>query len=111
MEFSINKENGAIVLALKGSLLADVQSKDILQNVSEAIQEGDVKIAVDMHELKFINSSGLGMLLTLMMKARKSGGDVVLVNTPEQVINLLAITKLTGSFRLFESLPEAISAL
>jgi anti-sigma B factor antagonist len=111
MEYTINKENNAQVLALKGSLLADVQTKEILQSASELIQNGEVNFVVDLKDLKFINSSGLGMLLTLLTKARKSGGEVVLANIPEQVSNLLVITKLTAIFKAGETVEEAISQL
>jgi anti-sigma B factor antagonist len=99
------------VLALKGSLLADVQTKEILQSASDLIQNGEANFVVDLKDLKFINSSGLGMLLTLLTKARKSGGEVVLANIPEQVSNLLLITKLTNIFKTGESVDEAITQL
>ena len=111
MEYTINKEKNVRVLALKGSLLADVQTREILQSASDLIQHGEANFVVDLKDLKFINSSGLGMLLTLLTKARKSGGEVVLANIPEQVSNLLLITKLTNIFKTGESVDEAITKL
>lgn len=107
MDFSITTEDKINILSLKGSLLADVQSRDILQAVTNQIQEGTVNFIIDLSELKFINSSGLGMLLTCLTKARKAGGDLVLANVPEQVSNLLSITKLTEVFTTVDSLEEA----
>jgi anti-sigma B factor antagonist len=107
MDYTINKHDNYLVLELKGSLLADVQSKEILQNASEHIQNGDANFVIDLKDLKFINSSGLGMMLTLLTKSRKSGGDVVLANVPEQVNNLLVMTKLTAIFKSGESIEEA----
>jgi anti-sigma B factor antagonist len=111
MDFTINKEHGVLVLALKGSLLADVQSKEILQAASDYIQNNETKFVVDLKDLKFINSSGLGMMLTLLTKTRKSGGDVALANVPEQVNNLLVITKLTAIFKTGDSVEEAVKLL
>lgn len=98
MEYNIKKVQNANVIELKGSLLADVQSKEILDEVTNLIQENQPNFVVDLSELKFINSSGLGMLLTCLTKARKAGGDVVLAAIPEQVSNLLVITKLNAIF-------------
>ncbi len=109
MDFTINAEKNLSVVTLKGSLLADVQTREILDKVSGLVQEGKVNFIVDMGLLKFINSSGLGMLLTCLLKARKSGGDLVLINVPEQVSNLLNITKLASVFSIAESLEEAKS--
>lgn len=107
MDFSITTEKDINVLALKGSLLAEVQSRDILQAVTNQIQDGKVNFILDLSELKFINSSGLGMMLTCLTKARKAGGDLILANLPEQVSNLLTITKLTNVFSQADSVEEA----
>lgn len=111
MEYTIEKKNKVQVLHLKGSLLADIQTKEILQTVTDLIQQGEKYFIIDLKDLKFINSSGLGMLLTILTKARKSGGDVALAHIPEQVNNLLVITKLTSIFKSGESVEEAIHAL
>ena len=107
MDFSIGQNGNSTVLILKGSLLADVQTREILDKVSSLVQEGKVNFIVDMAQLKFINSSGLGMLLTCLLKARKNRGDLILANVPEQVSNLLNITKLSSVFTIAESFNEA----
>ena len=109
MDFTINTTDDIALLTLKGSLLADVQTREILDKVSALIQSGKVNFVVDLSELKFINSSGLGMLLTCLLKARKNRGDLILANVPEQVSNLLSITKLTKVFTTAESVEEAKS--
>ncbi|HXH20049.1 MAG TPA: STAS domain-containing protein [Chitinophagales bacterium] len=106
MDFTITQDDKVSVLTLKGSLLADVQTKEILEKVSALVQEGKVNFVVDMGQLKFINSSGLGMLLTCLLKARKNRGDLILANVPEQVSNLLNITKLNSVFSIVESVKE-----
>lgn len=107
MDFTITQDGNVNILALKGSLLADVQTREILEKLSALVQEGKVNFVVDMGQLKFINSSGLGMLLTCVLKTRKNRGDLVLANVPEQVTNLLNITKLAAVFTSFESVAEA----
>ncbi len=110
MDFSIEQQGEVSVISLHGSLLADVQTKDVLHTVTTLIDEQKVKFVVDLKELKFINSSGLGMLLTCLTKARKVGGDVILANVPEQVSNLLVITKLNSIFQVKDSLAEAVKS-
>ena len=109
MEFTITTENNIATITLKGSLLADIQSRDILEQVTNSIQDGNSNFIVDLSELKFINSSGLGLLLTCLTKARKAGGELILANIPEQVSNLLMITKLTDVFISADSLEDAKS--
>jgi anti-sigma B factor antagonist len=107
MDFTITPDGNVNILTLKGSLLADVQTKEILEKLSALVQEGKVNFIVDMSQLKFINSSGLGMLLTCVLKTRKNRGDLVLANVPEQVTNLLNITKLASVFTSVETVEEA----
>ena len=111
MEYSIRKENNINIVSLKGSLLAEVQTKGGLVTISELIENGSVNFVMEMDELKFINSSGLGMLLTSLTKARKAGGDVVLSNINEQIKNLLVVTKLTAIFTTVNGVEEGVSAL
>lgn len=109
MDYKIESNDNINVITMEGSLLADIQSRDILQKVTDFINDEKVNFVIEMSELKFINSSGLGMLLTCLTKARKAGGEVVLANVPEQVNNLLVITKLNSIFNTAESLEEALA--
>ncbi|GIV34262.1 MAG: anti-sigma factor antagonist [Chitinophagales bacterium] len=111
MECIIKSEGEATVIGLKGSLLADIQAKEVLDKISALIQEGKVHFIIDLSQLKFINSSGLGMLLTCLLKARKNGGEMVLIQVPEQVSNLLHITKLAPVFKIAETAEEARTML
>lgn len=108
MDFALDQQGNVTVITLKGSLLADVQTKDILHHVTTMIESGKTQFVVEMKDLKFINSSGLGMLLTCLTKARKAGGDVILANVPEQVSNLLVITKLNSIFKTADDLKAAL---
>lgn len=108
MDYSIETKDGVNIINMEGSLLADIQSRDILQKVTDLIQDGNAQFIMEMSELKFINSSGLGMLLTCLTKARKAGGDVILANIPEQVSNLLVITKLNSIFSTADSLEDGL---
>lgn len=109
MDFLVNQQDDVTVITLKGSLLADVQTKDILHNVTGMIEKGKHNFVVNLSDLKFINSSGLGMLLTCLTKARKVGGDVILVNVPEQVSNLLVMTKLNSIFQTADSVEKGLA--
>jgi anti-sigma B factor antagonist len=58
-----------------------------------------------------INSSGIGVFITLLTKARKKEGDVVIVNPSSYISNLLMITKLNSIFQIFDSTNEALEML
>jgi len=108
MEFNIQKEGDIGIVEMDGSLLAEVQTREFLEHFSEAVQNGTSRFIIDLGQTKFINSSGLGMLLTCLTKARKAGGDVVLADISEQLSNLLVMTKLNSIFTVAGSVDEAI---
>ena len=61
--------------------------------------------------MKFINSTGLSVLINILTKSKNAGGDMVIVSIPEQLSNLLVITKLTDVFPQAATKEEAIASL
>jgi anti-sigma B factor antagonist len=66
---------------------------------------------VDIAKIRFINSSGIGVLITILTKFRNKGGEVVLVKPSEQLKKLLIITKLNSIFTVVEDKEAAINQL
>jgi anti-sigma B factor antagonist len=64
---------------------------------------------IDISQLRYINSSGIGVLITLLTKFRNKGGEVYLMNPSESVRKLLAITKLNAIFQVIRKEEEAIA--
>lgn len=110
MDYTINQQNNVWVVSINGSLLALVEDheRELLDDVTDKIKEGYNKFVIDLQNIKFVNSSGLGILLTCLTKARRAGGDVVLANIPDPVNNLLKITKLDI---VFTSAPDRNAAV
>ena len=92
---------------LTGSLIGENDGMPVLNHFSERCEDGMKNFIVDLSGMKHINSSGLGVLITLLTRARKKGGEVVLVNPSEYIRNLLLITKLNSIFRIFSDATEA----
>jgi anti-sigma B factor antagonist len=104
------KEN-CLLLTLNGDLIGENSGIEILEVVSDAINENVVAIAVDLEHVRYMNSSGLGVLITLLTKVKNKQGEVVVVNPSEQIKKLLQITKLSDVFKSFDTEAEAIQAL
>ncbi|MCB0479746.1 MAG: STAS domain-containing protein, partial [Crocinitomicaceae bacterium] len=76
---------------------------------SEQLENGMKNFVIDLADLQHINSSGLGVLITLLTKARKVGGEVTLSNPSTYINNLLLITKLNTIFQIHPTKEKAIS--
>jgi anti-sigma B factor antagonist len=66
---------------------------------------------VDIAQVRYMNSTGIDVLITLLTKFRNKGGEIVIINPSEQVKKLLIITKLNAIFHLAGSTEEAIEVL
>jgi len=111
MTFSYKQLDDIGIYQLSGNLIGEHDGVPIVESFNEILEEDQIrKIIIDLGELKHINSSGLGVLITLLSKARKVGGELFLSNPSNYVKNLLIITKLNTIFSTYTSIEEATKA-
>ena len=109
--YQIKNEQRIELLILSGELIDKNQATDLLAEIEVKLQEGNNKIAIDLSDLKYMNSSGLNVLIQLLTKTRTAGGDSVIFNVGKKVNDLLVITKLNTLFKVVDSKTEAINVL
>ncbi len=111
MTYSHSLQNNISIFELEGSLLGD-NERDALVNDFINYLNQDVKyFLMDLSKLKHINSTGLGIFITLYTKVRGKGGEMVICNPNVTISNLLAITKLNSVFNIAENRDSAINKL
>lgn len=96
------------VFRLHGNMIGETDGMPLAEAFNEQLEDGYLHFILDLSELKHINSSGLGVFITLLTKARKKDGDVVIVNPSQNIRNLLMITKLNSIFFLYDSVEAAL---
>lgn len=111
MDFTSKDQDDIFILSLNGNLIGEDAGSGILETSNEAINRGMILCLIDIEHVKYINSSGIGVLITLLTKFRNKGGEVVIVKPSEHVNKLLIITKLTAIFKIADSTEEAIKEL
>ncbi len=104
-------KDGVLVISLEGNLLGENTNGPVMEMIKQSIEAGSNKILFNLGEMKFINSTGLGMLLTAVTKSRNAGGELALCCLPEQMKKLLQITKLESVFKTYADEAAAISFL
>lgn len=109
MEFEFSESNGICILELSGNLIGENDGMPLNDTFNEKVEDGTKNFLVDLTNLQHINSSGLGVLITLLTRARKRGGEMVLVNPSEYIRNLMMITKLNTIFKVYPSREEAMA--
>ncbi len=111
MNFSSEITSDILTINLSGDLIGEDNGFNLLELVNDAISQGVIKCTIDISDLRYINSSGIGVLITILTKFRNKGGEVYLVKPSENVKKLLIITKLNAIFNVASSEEEAIKGL
>lgn len=111
MKFDITTEEDIVYFSLSGDLIGEEKGLEVIEEATRQIEEGKRKCIIDISELRYINSSGIGILITLLTKFRNKEGEVCLLRPSENVKKLLIITKLNAIFNVAETKEEAIKQL
>jgi len=102
LRMSTRSVEGVLVVDCSGRLMFGEESASLRENVKKALAESP-KVVLNMHEVNYIDSGGLGTLVSLYTTARNAGGAVKLASLSQRVGDLLQITKLLTIFEVFES--------
>lgn len=111
LDYKIVDENKVQILFLSGELIDKNQANDLITHVNELLEAGNHKFIIDLTDLKYMNSSGLNVLIQLLTKTRNNGGDSVICNVSKKVNELLIITKLNTLFKVAENKEAAMKLL
>ena len=109
MSFGIHKEGEVCVVSVEGQLIVG-NRQELKQKVLDEIERGERKFLVDFSQTGYIDSSGLGVLVSLSKKIREHGGELRLTNLNEDLKTLFELTKLDTLFQIAESRERALDS-
>ncbi len=109
MGFEVNKEGDVTVLDVEGQLIVG-NRQELKQKVLDELESGEKRFLIDFDRTGYIDSSGLGVLVSLSKKIREQGGELRLANLNEDLRTLFELTKLDTLFRIADSREEALSS-
>ncbi|MGD8780769.1 MAG: STAS domain-containing protein [Ignavibacteria bacterium] len=110
MKIKQNEKYGAAVLELRGNVMGGPETQDFSDILHGLLEEDKKNVVIDLGNVKFMNSSGLGMLISGFTTMKNGGGMMKLANATEKINSLLVITKLITIFENFESVDEAVES-
>jgi len=109
MTFEATKENDVLVLDIDGQLIVGNRQK-FKDKVLKELESGERKFLIDFANTGYIDSSGLGVLVSLSKKIREQGGELRLANLNEDLRTLFELTKLDTLFHIVDSRQEALES-
>jgi anti-sigma B factor antagonist len=108
LNVTVRKTDKAAVVAVAGEV--DVYTSPLLQErLVEVLRGGSSSIVLDLSAVTFLDSTGLGVLITGLKRCRSADGDLVLVTTQPNVLKVLEITGLNDVFQIYELVDDAIA--
>lgn len=105
--FSKNLESDELLIKIEGEV--DVYTSiDLKKEITKLIEEGQNNIIIDLENVNYMDSSGLGVLVALLKELKKIGGELKLINLPVSVKKIFDLTRLTKFFDIYNNLEDAI---
>lgn len=109
MEFAVEHQvdNDVAIVRVTGEI--DVfSSPQLREMLLEVIENGNLHLVIDLADVSFLDSTGLGVLVGIFHRLRARNGSMAFVGANERVRRVFHVTQLTKIFVLCDSLPEAV---
>ena len=107
LQVEAEQRGPVLIVTIKGSV-GIVEAETLGRKLEELAAKQLPTMVLDLSEMDFICSSGLGAIISAYLKSRRHNGETRLVNPVPPVRELLETTRLTKLFPIYESLAEAI---
>ena len=105
----ITDNNGVCIVKSESQRLTSANSKELKTFLEKPIQSG-AKIVFDLSNIDFIDSSGLGAILTVQRESQMKGGDVRLADLSSPVLTLFRLTRMFRIFDIYPNLNAAVAS-
>ena len=104
------RNQSVTILDLKGNIRIGEGNVELHNILRFLVEKGEKKILLNLADVSYIDSSGLGELVAGFTTLQKNGGEMKLLNLTKRVSELMVITKLLTVFDIYESETEAVES-
>lgn len=111
-ELSVSERDNCKIFHMVGRLMDQKEADHMMQVLEKELGERrDLNVLLDMSLLQYMNSTGLNILISVLTRTRRSGGDVLISGMSTGVRQLFMVTKLDTVFTIKGSVDEALATL
>ena len=110
MKLATREVNGVTIVDLSGKITLGEGGMTLREEVRKLLADGSKKIVLNLGEVNYIDSSGLGELVSAYTAVKNAGGELKLLNLTSKVRDLLVITKLVTVFDVRDDEASAVSS-
>jgi anti-sigma B factor antagonist len=108
MKMNVIEHEGAVVFELKGKIMGGPDALVFHDTLKEYINKGHKKFVLDLAKVDWMNSSGLGILISGLTTVRNAEGELKLARVTDKIQSLLMITKLITVFETYSTVENAL---
>ena len=111
MQLSERRIGDVVIVDVSGKItLGDGSDQAFKDKMRSLVQQGHTKLLLNLGEVSYVDSAGLGELVQSYAIVNKNGGTLKLLNVTKRIKDLLSITKLLMVFETFDSEAEAVTS-
>ena len=104
------EHEGIVLLDLKGRLVAGENVAALREKISDLVARSKVNAVLNLHDVDYIDSSGLGAMVMCFTSLRRAEGKLKLLNLTRRNVELLVLTKLETVFEVFDEEQQAVNS-
>ncbi|MBN2544005.1 STAS domain-containing protein [bacterium] len=110
MRLETGEQYNAVVITPKGKMMGGPDANKFHKTIKDFVDDKKTNIVVDLGNINWMNSSGLGILISSMTSVRNAGGDLVIARPSKKINTLLIITQLEKIFKSYDTVEEAVNS-
>ncbi len=110
MKIKTKETNGVTVLDISGEMYGGPDNMELVNVVTELAKDKKLDLLINLSSVKWISSTGLGILVSARSRFAKEGGVMKLCNPNDRVLGILQVTRLNMIFDVFPTEQEALGS-
>lgn len=110
MKISEWQKDEVTVIELKGNIMGGPEEDSLYEKLQQLIAAGRKKVVIDLSKTEWMNSRGLGILISGLTTMHNNSGELKLASLTQKVKSILVMTRLITAFDNFETVDEAIKS-
>ena len=110
MRLTDRELEGVVVLEPKGKIMGGPDASLLHDKLYEFIEKNKKQVVIDLSQVDWMNSTGLGILISGYTTLRNTDGELKLANVTDKIQSLLTITKLVTVFEAYDTVEDAVKS-
>lgn len=110
LEISVSKVDSITLVALKGRIIAGSAAESLVAKVQELVQAGEIQIILDLAQVTYLDSTGVGALIKAAAAPKLVGGNTKLLHLTRRITDVLQIARLSSGFDIYDNLEKAVAS-